>query len=342
MSSGSTGRPIRFVNTWPATVAAHAALDRFHQWHGRARRETFAYIGLGYGSPPDGDRHPSWGPVSDALDEPGTVWSLDSATPLDQQVEWLCRVEPDHLHGYPSNLVALAREFGDGGKRLPTLRTIVASSEAFSPADRQDIEAGFGIAPSETYGARECPAIACQPSGETALAVSSELVLCEVLDGDGAPVRPGESGRVVVTALANLAMPLIRYEIGDHAVPGKTPGDGIRLPRLERVLGRTRNMFTYPDGTTNWPSVYPERLNAIVTLQQRQFVQHSRDHIEMKYVRDAEIPPATAAEVNKYLAEAFHRDCRFTLTHVSDISRHPSGKFEEYLSRVTAQRAAEP
>jgi phenylacetate-coenzyme A ligase PaaK-like adenylate-forming protein len=60
----------------------------------------------------------------------------------------------------------------------------------------------------------------------------------EVLDEEGRPCAPGETGRVVATSLNNFAMPLIRYETGDTAEVGAPCPCGRGLPVLTRIMGR--------------------------------------------------------------------------------------------------------
>ena len=56
--------------------------------------------------------------------------------------------------------------------------------------------------------------------------------------------KPGELGQVLVTDLLNLAMPLIRYRIGDMAIYDETPCKcGRSLPRLKKVAGRVTDFL---------------------------------------------------------------------------------------------------
>ncbi len=41
--------------------------------------------------------------------------------------------------------------------------------------------------------------------------------ICETVDGDGNPAEPGTPGRLEGTGLHNMAMPLLRYDVGDVA-----------------------------------------------------------------------------------------------------------------------------
>ncbi len=80
----------------------------------------------------------------------------------------------------------------------------------------------------------------------------AETHIVEVLDEAGRPCRPGETGRVVITDLANFATPIIRYEIGDYAEVGRAEAFAGAASRCcNRILGRQRNLIMLPDGRDN-------------------------------------------------------------------------------------------
>ena len=56
--------------------------------------------------------------------------------------------------------------------------------------------------------------------------VHDENYLVEIVDDNNKPSAPGAYGRIIVTALANYAMPLLRYDTEDiaQALEGHTPG----------------------------------------------------------------------------------------------------------------------
>ena len=60
-----------------------------------------------------------------------------------------------------------------------------------------------------------------------------------IVDGDGNPVEPGTPGRLVGTGLHNMAMPLLRYDVGDVASLSTevcTCGRGLPLMGLVATL----------------------------------------------------------------------------------------------------------
>jgi phenylacetate-CoA ligase len=161
-------------------------------------------------------------------------------------------------------------------------------------------------------------------------------VLLEIVDADGRPVPPGSIGRVIVTPFYNLAMPLIRYELGDHGVLSATPcGCGRTLPVLERVLGRTRNVFRFVDGTSTWPVLLSRELQAFVPNRQFQVVQLTHTDIEFRYVPVADDQMNDLSALTAYLRTKLHPSVTVNLAAVQVIARSKSGKYEDCMSLVT-------
>jgi phenylacetate-CoA ligase len=109
------------------------------------------------------------------------------------------------------------------------------------------VTAGFGARFANIYGTSELGVIAAACGRSPGLHVFEDLFLVEVLRHDR-PAAAGQPGRLVVTDLANTAMPLIRYEVGDvgrlHTDPCPC---GRQTARLE-VLGRVQEVLHTPAG----------------------------------------------------------------------------------------------
>ena len=85
---------------------------------------------------------------------------------------------------------------------------------------REEIERAFGCPVLNRYGSREVANVAAERVPGRGLEIFTYTHLLEVVDADGRPCGPGEEGDILVTCLANYAMPIIRYRIGDRAVVG--------------------------------------------------------------------------------------------------------------------------
>src|SRR6202021_2920702 len=100
----------------------------------------------------------------------------------------------------------------------------------------------------------------------------------EVVDERGAPSRAGEMGRVLVTTLQNHLMPLVRYEIGDYAIVATEPCIcGRTLPALDRVIGRSVNLFRLRGGRLLSPWLLMGAVRDRLELKQYQIVQYAFD-----------------------------------------------------------------
>src|SRR3546814_8044960 len=78
---------------------------------------------------PDGARGDSWGPASGAVYPTGPAVLLNVASPLQEQLDWLLRENPDYLISFPSNLAALARYCIDRRLTLGNLKQVMTVGE---------------------------------------------------------------------------------------------------------------------------------------------------------------------------------------------------------------------
>ncbi|MBB6471461.1 phenylacetate--CoA ligase family protein [Sphaerisporangium rubeum] len=121
---------------------------------------------------------------------------------------------------------------------FPSLRAFYTAGEPLSPARRARISEVWGGTPVlDVYGSTEVGSVAgtC-PAG--VMHFWADRLLPEVYDAEtGAFAREG-SGQLVVTPLYQEAMPLIRYDLGDHVeIHYDECACGWYLPTI-RVLGR--------------------------------------------------------------------------------------------------------
>ena len=160
----------------------------------------------------------------------------------------------------------------------------------------------------------------------------TESVVLEVLDDTGVPCASGQIGRVVVTDLHNFAMPLIRYAIGDYAEVGKPCTAGRSLPSLRRILGRRRNMIMRPDGRRHWPLTGFSRFDEVAPIRQYQFIQHTREHIEVRLVADEPLSSGQRDGPARIIRDSLGQPFELTLRQLpGPLPRTAGGKFEEFV-----------
>ena len=335
-SSGSTGRPVTVQNTKAFALFFNAVTLRDHIWHQRDPMATIAviraYVGAG-APPPGGVRNAVWGLPVHPIYQSGAMWRLPLETDVAAQADWLVGVNPDYLLTLPSNLVGLARHFRATGRRLPRLREVRTLGEVVGPEVRRLCRDVFGARVTDMYSAVELGYLGLQcPTNET-YHVQSEVVCLEVLDDDGQPCLPGETGRVIATPLHNFAQPLIRYESGDVAEVGPPCPCGRGLPVLIRVLGRQRNLLTLPNGERFWP-LYAPAWKGVDAIRQIQIVQHDLEHVQVRIVGPRPLTAEEEATFTAKLHEQFRYPFRVTFEYLAGIDRTKQRKFEEFISHV--------
>jgi phenylacetate-coenzyme A ligase PaaK-like adenylate-forming protein len=120
------------------------------------------------------------------------------------------------------------------------------------------------------------------PSG-AGLHVHAENILAEVLDADGRPCRPGETGRLVFTSLHNLLNPFIRYDILDEVTLATEPCPcGRGFPLWTAVDGRRHPLFHLPNGGRKATTGLMLVVRQVGGMRQFQIVQKAVDLVMKK------------------------------------------------------------
>jgi hypothetical protein len=127
----------------------------------------------------------------------------------------------------------------------------VATSETPTEQARQRIENAFGVPVLDNYASGECLFLSNGCHTDPGAHVNADWAILEVVDEANRPIPAGQPGhKILLTHLANTVQPFIRYEIADRVVMGTSPCRcGNRLPRVERVDGRSADFFWVRDGS---------------------------------------------------------------------------------------------
>lgn len=340
MTSGSTGEPVT-VRWSVAALRMHTAfILRDHLWHRRDLTGTFAVVRrLSEKLLRDGDatKTAQWAPGCSS----GPMLFRDVHEPIDETLDWLTRVRARFLLTYPTFLRALLDRSEEIHYRPEGLTEVLTNGEAL-PADlRARCSDIWGVRLVDRYSMQEAGSIALQCPEHDHYLVQAEAMLLEVLDDDGEPCGPGETGRVVVTPLHNFPTPLIRYEIGDYAEVGEPCASGRGLPVLTRILGRSRNMLATPSGKRVWASLTGAGLEAIDAIRQFQVYQAVPERLNLRLVVSRPLSSEEEAHAREAMVKATGHAFDVHLDYVDAIPRTPGGKLEDVLSEVGAGDAGD-
>ncbi|MEQ1866465.1 MAG: hypothetical protein ABL996_17640, partial [Micropepsaceae bacterium] len=169
----------------------------------------------------------------------------------------------------------------------------VLSGEMVRPGVRQLIGDCFACPTTSLYSMAEVGIVAGEVSPEPVYRVAASSCIVEILDGEGQPVEPGQTGEVVVSPLNNRAMPLLRYCTGDRGawIDGAGAGRDFRLVDAREP----QQLF---DGAGHAVSTLRFRkLIAMLPVAACRFVQLSPSRIEFAYVNVAQPLDARAARL---------------------------------------------
>ncbi len=333
-TSGSTGMPVEIKRSATARRMWQALTLREAYWQGRdlgARLGVARYLSKTRRGE-SGEVFPNWGPPFTPLHATGPRAVIHVGHSLDILDRWLEAARPQILLTYPSVLAGLMdrRE----GRPPPGLVEASLISEPVSDALAERLKQDWSTKATQAYSAIDGGYLALQCELGR-LHVQSEAVYVELLRDDDQPCSPGETGRVVLTPLHNFATPLLRYSIGDYATAGGSCACGREHPVIDRVLGRERNLVRRPDGSVGWPEGMGA-VRKVAAVQQAQFVQTALDHVDVRVklsrpLREGEHETLVGI-VRRVLGYPFD----VGIVEVQEVERGPTGKFEEFVSRLDA------
>ena len=331
-TSGSTGEPVTVRKTAVNRLFWSAFAIRDHLWHGHNFTDRMSSIRANISKYVDAK---DWGVPVRNLFRTGEAQGIPITTDIREQLRHLRRFRPELLIVYPNNLEAFASIWEREGFDLKKLRHIKTIGETVYPELRRRVKEITGLAIEDNYSSQEAGTIAIQCPASGLYHIMSEALIVEVLNERWEPCKEGEIGRVVVSDLANLATPLIRYDIGDYAEIGPPCACGRGLPTLKRILGRERNLVRLPDGSRNWPLVGFHHYDTVAPIRQYQLIQHKIDELEFKIVTDQEITREQEERLIKIVQKSLNYPFKITIAQFRErLAAAPNGKFEEFICEV--------
>lgn len=345
-SSGTTGRPARVLHSQHSNIMFPLLGQRHVRWSRWDPMQKVAEIRLPNQVPLDSENRPLQPRETRRLEkwrylgqffETGPYVAFSVFNPLEDQVAWLEEEQPAYLSGYSETMEQLAFAWGD---RPPpsNLHGVRAMSEQLTDSMRRRIVSAFDVSVCQNYGLNEIGIVANRCAAGR-YHVNTEHCLVEVVDLDGRPAAPGTSGRIVVTALSNRAMPLIRYDTDDMAtvLEGDCPC-GRSLPSFGGIVGRYSRIAYLPEGTLGHVGALREALETmpqelVRNLRQFQVHQYRNGHFEMRLCTVGALPEALTERLHQAWRDSVgDKSWTLELIEVAEIARPPSGKYQDFTS----------
>lgn len=243
----------------------------------------------------------------------------------------MTRFRPHLLVAYAGSLDVYTRFLKSIGE-FPDypLGGIVSSAEVLSPNVREEVGEYFQRPVYDRYGNREAGAIAAECEAHSGLHVNEHDFVVEI----DSPNPHREPGPLLITYLANRAMPLIRYDTGDLAVWAK--GDcscGRTTPRLARIVGRVGDTIRTANGKLIHGEFFTHVMYGAEGVREFQFVQETLNRYCLRVVADG-INPEFEAQWRKKIEPMLGPHADFRVELVDSIPVLASGKRRFTLSNL--------
>ena len=239
---------------------------------------------------------------------------------------------PYFIRSYPGALASLAAGLVKDSIPLACYpRAVVTFAETLTSANAARLREVFRCPVVNYYSAWEVPQMAHScPAAPDTLHVNSERVILRVVRPDGTDAAPDETGRVVVTDLANYVMPFINYSAGDLAVAGERCPCGRGMPTLARLEGRESEMIRTPEGREVSSGALGPLLTFVIGIipyvWEYQAVQTAPDALTLRVVPTPRFTTEFQTILQRGLAEFFGPSMRITVEPIASIPVEASGK----------------
>lgn len=329
-SGGSTGEPVRLVQDTEYSEQFSWALTETKRWAGYERGDRLVKL---WGSSSENARYKRF-KTKVALWILNTVF-LDTFELNEEKIANYVQVindfKPRLVVGYVSSLYSVSQYVLNRSAGIRNVGAVVSSAGTLYPQMRDAIEEAFQCKVFNRYGSREVSPIAAEDGSGKGLRVTPNTHV-EVVRPDGSVCDEGETGEIVVTSLANFAMSLIRYRIGDMGVLKK---DGGKM-YLEKVVGRTVELFKTKDGRLIDGEYFTHLLYFRDWVKNFRFRQVDYDYIIIEIILKSTDKPSESelSEVDEGVKKMMGDDVRINWQFVDNIESLPSGKYIYTVSDI--------
>jgi phenylacetate-CoA ligase len=262
-------------------------------------------------------------------------YRLDGAT-VEQVLRLVAAHRPAALYGFTSMLEFVARGVTERRGSAPPGAVQVAwcGGEMLTPAQSDLFRAAFGVPILNLYGGREMSVMAFERRPGAGLEIPRPWVFLEVVDEQGRPTGPGESGRILATSTICGGTPFLRYEIGDRGSwqPGGADASGIR--RLGSLDGRTAGLLRLPGGRTLQGIFWNHLFKEYPEVRQFQVRRDRPDHLTILLTGAGLFAPDRGSALREVLTAALGPGMRFDLEWRAALPRTTQGKLLQVIDET--------
>jgi phenylacetate-CoA ligase len=333
-TTGSTGEPLSVRRTAFEELIAHALRMRVMHAYGLRRRDRVARISSGTQK-----QMPSAWRLVQALGQyrQERLHLLNAPEDLAKR---LLEIKPDVITGNAGVLARVSQEFRGLPSHPVRPRFLVTGAEVLTPLMRRDIRTAFQAPVYDTYASEEFDIIAWEcPEGGRYHVCDDSLIL-EVLR-NGSSAGKGERGEVVGTSLHFLAMPFIRYRLGDEVTAGEeTCSCGLPFSTISALDGRKTDYLILPDGRELFASAIAYILHdSAPWIERYELVQEKENKVALRVVSGHFPAQDKLLALKDIIQSQLGPGVTFSIEGVGQIEPGPGGKFRVLRSHIRSAYA---
>jgi len=329
-TGGTTGTPMQIQRDLFSIGNEHAFVRRQWDWAGIGLRDKCAYLTGRLIAKPDQEDALLYAYDPFMRELILSTYHLTSNT-----AQQYARVIRDHavkaVVGYPSAVHLLAKATLSEGIEVP-LKSVLTSSETLTESMRDTIAKAFKCNVFDFYGGAErvCYIHTCEHGRYHLI---PEYGLTELI-----PVDESDDSKrnVVSTGFWNMAMPLIRYDMGDIVIRSDELCPCGRLFQVvESIEGREGVVIKTPSGREFGAAILTHLLYGTNHILESQIIQDSLDHITIEYAPDKDFCRDDLRAFEKLITRHLPGELKITLKQVVKVGRTLSGKVKPVISHIT-------
>lgn len=332
-TGGTTGTPMQIKRDLFSIGNEHAFVRRQWDWAGIGLRDKCAYLTGRLISRPDQKDGPlyAYDPIMKELIL--STYHLSAYTAREY-----ARVIEDYgvkaIVGYPSAVYLLAKTCLDSVIEIK-LKSALTSSETLTESMRDTIAKAFKCNVFDFYGGAErvCYIHTCEHGRYHLIPEYGLTELIPVDESDDSKCK------VVSTGFWNMAMPLIRYDIGDIVIRSDELCPCGRLFQVVKsISGRQADVIRTPSGREFGAAILTHLLYGTNNILESQIIQDALDHLTIEYVSTERFSNKDLKAFEGLVVQHLPSELRVDLKQVRAVKRTSSGKIRPVILHITSLR----
>jgi len=336
-TSGSTGTPVLFYMTYDNWCLRMATKYRSEDWIGKPLGTPATIV---WGHKPGQTRSAK---IKNSLYWRFQNYQFISAFDIGEDrlldgIAAIKRFGSRFIESYVTVVYLMARLIEKYRVEPPKLDGIIAGAEKLFDFQKEQIERSFRCPVFNRYGSTEFSNVASECEKREGLHINVDNLWVEVVDDDDRPVT-GAVGNIVITDLANRAMPLIRYKIGDKGVlTDETCSCGRTFPMLKEIVGRVSETLKTEEGHEIHDMYFLWKLSRAPGLVRFRVVQDCLTHIRVEIEHDGSVDrEVTSRWIRDALKDLERYRVSNTLEYVDTIPLTGAGKMRFFVSELAGE-----